>query len=172
MWDVTLKAFRRAGSALSVKFSTMRICLTYTGAVSHVCLVYAIILILFLVQPRLSSESLYLKWCQYDPGSICCRAPWKCQTTQMVWNRAPTFDWFRFILCYGGHLIKIICLGERQISMLRLFEDMDTWMSLKSEFNRCVPQLGGSSEECPSFIASFFWKLPYLSIESLVSRCQ
>lgn len=61
MWDVTLKAFRRAGSALSVKFSTMRICLTYTGAVSHVCLVYAIILILFLVQPRLSSESLYLK---------------------------------------------------------------------------------------------------------------
>ena len=32
----------------------------------------------------------------------------------------------RFILCYGGYLIKYLCLGERQISMLCLFEDMDT----------------------------------------------
>lgn len=64
MWDVTLKTLRGAGSTLSIKLSTMRMCLAYIAAVSHVCLVHAIILILFLDRPRLCLLYLNATWTQ------------------------------------------------------------------------------------------------------------
>jgi len=101
----------------------------------------------------MSSGSLYLKWCQYDLDSICCRTPWKCQTTQMVWNWALTFMIYSLL---WWMLDKISMLGRTTN-----FHALPVWRHGYIDFlevliSSVCPTPRECSEECSALSRCFF----------------
>ena len=137
----------------------MRTCLTYTGAVSHVCLVYAIILILFLVQPRLCP----LDHCTSNDAST----TWTQSAVERHGN-ARLYRWceiglsrFTIYSLLWWILDKISMLGRTTN-----FHALPVWRHGYIDFLEVL-----ISSVCPTprknvrrcLVASLFWKLPHLS---------